>query len=585
MLPALIAPRAARAGARARAASCSSASGSATRLRAPAGRAVGRRAAAGGGGARGDAPAAAAARRRADRQPRPGDRRARARAAARAERARAASTLVVATHNDRLAAAMERTLRLSAAGSSPRPSARRRAGASGDAADGAGTRGDAVRACGCRARWRSRWSWRRLLAGCAGRRRRSLVRRGSRADDAASRGHAASASRATSASRRTPSGSTSRPQPGSPFDQDAVDKDIRAIYAMGFFDQVNAERDARGRQGRRRDVPGARAAAGAQRHRRGQREAEEGGGRRRAPRPAAHHPRPREGPPGHRGREEALRRQGLPRREDRPTRPSPVGENEVDVTLHGDGVGARARQGHRVRGQRGVLDRKLRGLLQTKEAWILTPFTGAGNLNQDVLRTDVERLTAWYYDHGYVTVRIDEPKVERRDDGLGGRHQDRRGRAVQDRQGRRSPARTCPSDPDAAAAGPRDQAGRGVQRQRAARRRAAADRAPVRGRLRVRQHRARDRGRPRRRRWSTSPSRSSAASPVTVDRIEVTGNTKTRDYVVRREMRLQEQELFSATQAAQEPRGAAAPRLLPGGERHHPQERRRRTTAWTSSST
>ena len=36
-------------------------------------------------------------------------------------------------------------------------------------------------------------------------------------------------------------------------------------------------------------------------------------------------------------------------------------------------------------------------------------------------------------------------------------------------------------------------------------------------------------------------------SPVTVDRIEVTGNTKTRDFVIRREMRLQEQELFSAT--------------------------------------
>ncbi len=33
---------------------------------------------------------------------------------------------------------------------------------------------------------------------------------------------------------------------------------------------------------------------------------------------------------------------------------------------------------------------------------------------------------------------------------------------------------------------------------------------------------------------------------VTVDRIEVTGNTKTRDKVVRREMRLQEQEMFSA---------------------------------------
>jgi outer membrane protein insertion porin family len=35
--------------------------------------------------------------------------------------------------------------------------------------------------------------------------------------------------------------------------------------------------------------------------------------------------------------------------------------------------------------------------------------------------------------------------------------------------------------------------------------------------------------------------------PVVVDRIEVTGNTKTRDKVIRREMRLQEQELFSAS--------------------------------------
>jgi len=35
--------------------------------------------------------------------------------------------------------------------------------------------------------------------------------------------------------------------------------------------------------------------------------------------------------------------------------------------------------------------------------------------------------------------------------------------------------------------------------------------------------------------------------PVIVDRIEVSGNTKTRDQVIRREMRLQEQEMFSAS--------------------------------------
>ena len=41
-----------------------------------------------------------------------------------------------------------------------------------------------------------------------------------------------------------------------------------------------------------------------------------------------------------------------------------------------------------------------------QEEWILTPFTGAGNLNKDVLRTDVERLTAFYYDNGYVSVKV-----------------------------------------------------------------------------------------------------------------------------------------------------------------------------------
>src|SRR5262249_20069879 len=32
-----------------------------------------------------------------------------------------------------------------------------------------------------------------------------------------------------------------RSQPGQPFDQDLIDRDIRSIYAMGFFDQVDAD--------------------------------------------------------------------------------------------------------------------------------------------------------------------------------------------------------------------------------------------------------------------------------------------------------------------------------------------------------
>jgi len=56
--------------------------------------------------------------------------------------------------------------------------------------------------------------------------------------------------------------------------------------------------------------------------------------------------------------------------------------------------------------------------MTTSEENLISRFTGAGVLNAEALKTDTERLTAYYYDNGYITVRIDEPKVERRDDGL-----------------------------------------------------------------------------------------------------------------------------------------------------------------------
>ena len=62
--------------------------------------------------------------------------------------------------------------------------------------------------------------------------------------------------------------------------------------------------------------------------------------------------------------------------------------------------------------------RKLRRVMSIREEWMFSWATGAGILNDDELATDVERLTAFYYDNGYIHVRVDEPDVERRDDGL-----------------------------------------------------------------------------------------------------------------------------------------------------------------------
>lgn len=69
-------------------------------------------------------------------------------------------------------------------------------------------------------------------------------------------------------------------------------------------------------------------------------------------------------------------------------------------------------------GARAFSARELRKHMQTREKWFLSFLTGAGNLDNEVLKTDIERLTAFYYDNGYIDVKIDEPVVERKKDGL-----------------------------------------------------------------------------------------------------------------------------------------------------------------------
>ena len=61
---------------------------------------------------------------------------------------------------------------------------------------------------------------------------------------------------------------------------------------------------------------------------------------------------------------------------------------------------------------------QLRAVMATQKKNFLSRFLNSGMLNNDALKTDVERLTAFYYDHGYINVRIDEPRVERKQDGL-----------------------------------------------------------------------------------------------------------------------------------------------------------------------
>ncbi len=335
-----------------------------------------------------------------------------------------------------------------------------------------------------------------------------------------------------------------RSQPGQPFDQDTIDRDIRAVYAMGFFDQVDADvtRLPENRVEvvfRVKERPLVRAVK-IEGNKKVKREELEGALKIRA----------------HTILDPEKARQGLEAGKklyvekgylDAALTYSTerVGENEVDVLYKVEEHEPVKVVEVGFEGNKAFSARKLRGVMQTREKWLFGFITGAGVLNKEVLRTDVERLTAWYYDHGYVTVRVDEPRVERRDDGLhvtvkideGDQY---RVGAV-GVAGENTPADTKPLLQGLAitpgevfkASALREDTQKLTERLSEDGYAFASIEPETEMRPEEKQ--------------VDITYKVERGKPVVVDRIEVTGNTKTRDKVIRREMRLQEQELFSAS--------------------------------------
>ncbi len=69
-------------------------------------------------------------------------------------------------------------------------------------------------------------------------------------------------------------------------------------------------------------------------------------------------------------------------------------------------------------GNKAFSEAELKGLLGTKEEWIFSYFTNRGVLDRDMLANDVAILTNHFNDNGYVENKIDEPIVVRARDGL-----------------------------------------------------------------------------------------------------------------------------------------------------------------------
>jgi outer membrane protein insertion porin family len=63
-------------------------------------------------------------------------------------------------------------------------------------------------------------------------------------------------------------------------------------------------------------------------------------------------------------------------------------------------------------GNKAFSDKKLKGLMATSETSILSWISEAGDLDEDNLEQDVTRLKAFYHNSGYILAQVGEPQVE-----------------------------------------------------------------------------------------------------------------------------------------------------------------------------
>ncbi len=70
-------------------------------------------------------------------------------------------------------------------------------------------------------------------------------------------------------------------------------------------------------------------------------------------------------------------------------------------------------------GNKSFSARKLRSIMETKEKmWVLSWFTDRGVLQRDILETDIDRLSIFYHDKGFMDAKVGSPEVVMKDDGF-----------------------------------------------------------------------------------------------------------------------------------------------------------------------
>jgi len=69
-------------------------------------------------------------------------------------------------------------------------------------------------------------------------------------------------------------------------------------------------------------------------------------------------------------------------------------------------------------GNKSFSARELRGEMETREHNLLSVIFSTGYLDQKKLQSDVDRLTSFYYQHGYVNAQVSQPTIVRTGDSL-----------------------------------------------------------------------------------------------------------------------------------------------------------------------
>jgi len=99
----------------------------------------------------------------------------------------------------------------------------------------------------------------------------------------------------------------------------------------------------------------------------------------------------------------------------------PAGEHEVNLVLNVNEGGKMVIKDIEFEGNKAFSSKELRKVMETKERGFFAPvawITGAGKLNQDVLERDLEKVAAFYYNQGYIKAKVGEPKIDIKGDWI-----------------------------------------------------------------------------------------------------------------------------------------------------------------------